>query len=92
MVDGRSPETKEKERETLDTVNVLVIVYKSTVGHTGIYACGHRVRLGDYESLSGGGRSKKFTRVNKPTYIRSSAMCRRSFRRRFAYAKRFLFV
>lgn len=51
MVDGRTPETKEKERETFDTVSILVIVY----------TC-------------------------------SSAMCRRSFRRRFAYAKRFLFV
>ena len=48
MADGRNPEIKEKERETLDTVNVLVIVYTRTVGHTGIYACGHYVRLGDY--------------------------------------------
>lgn len=27
MADGRNPETKEKERETLDTVSILVIVY-----------------------------------------------------------------
>lgn len=41
--------------KVLDTVNILVVVYKSTVRHAGIYACGHHVRLGDYKSLSGGG-------------------------------------